>query len=276
MGEVSVRFLPPAAPLRDAILFYYVVRNGAARPVEDLLHPEGAYVRLLLAGDWRITFADGSSHSATGPHALMTGALSRAARVSGGPGGVMVSVGLLPAGWPLLTDASAATYVDRLQPLSDVLGGAAAGLLAAAVAGGDDAGYLRALDAWFLARQATRPALDPTLVRLHVALNDPEVTSVAAWASGLGLSTRQLERLTRDYIGLPPKLLMRRQRFLRSSANLREAPLGGWARVLDERYADQPQFVRDFKHFMGMPPRAYFARETPLTTAAAEARKAAG
>ncbi|WP_293472537.1 helix-turn-helix domain-containing protein [Phenylobacterium sp.] len=274
MGEVSVRFLPPAPALGDAVIFYYVVRNDGARPVEDLLHPEGAYLRLLLAGDWRIAFADGATHAAAGPHAVMTGALSRAARVWGGPGAVMVSAGLLPAGWPLLSDAAAAGYVDRLHPLSEVLGEAAAALLEAVAAAGGDAGYAAALDAWLLRRLEARAPLDATLVELHVALNDPEVASVADWAGRLGLSTRQLERLTRDYIGLPPKLLMRRQRFLRSSANLRAAPLGEWARVLDERYADQPQFVRDFKHFMGMAPRAYFARPTPLTTAAAAARKA--
>jgi AraC-like DNA-binding protein len=44
--------------------------------------------------------------------------------------------------------------------------------------------------------------------------------------------------------------------------------------VIDEGYADQPQFTREFKYFMGMSPRAYFARQTPLTTAAAVARKA--
>ena len=97
---------------------------------------------------------------------------------------------------------------------------------------------------------------------------------MADWADRLGCSTRHLERLTRDHIGLPPKRLLRRQRFLRSSASLRGQPLGGWGRVIDDRYADQPQFIREFKYFMGMSPRAYFARETPITTAAAAARKA--
>lgn len=276
MGEVSVRFRPPAAPLRDAILFYYFVRIGPGEAVEDLLHPEGAYLRLLLAGDWRITFADGTSGAESAPSALVTGALSRAATVRGGPGGVMAAVGFLPAGWPLVTHASAVGYVDKLHPLADLTGGADAAALmtALAAAADEDGAYAEALDAWFLARLAVaRAPLDPTLARLHEVLNDPEVTSVAEWARRLGCSTRQLERLTRDYIGLPPKLLMRRQRFLRSSASLREEPLGGWAKVIDERYTDQPQFVRDFKYFMGMSPRAYFARATPLTTAAAEARK---
>lgn len=274
MSEVSVRFLPPAAPLRDAIIFYYVARIGDDGPVEDLLHPEGAHIRLLLQGDWRITFADGTSGSATGPGAVLTGALSRAATVRGTAGGVMVSVGLMPPGWSLLSDRCAADYVDALRPLSDLVGEAAGELLAAVGPLSDDRALGEALDDWFLQRRAARPPVDPLVARAHVGLEDEAVASVAEWAARLGCSTRQLERLVRDHIGLPPKRLLRRQRFLRSSASLREEPRGGWGRVIDDRYADQPQFIREFKYFMGMSPRAYFARETPMTTAAAASRKA--
>ncbi len=274
MGEVSIRFLRPAAPLLDAVIFYYVVRIGPGGPVEDLLHPEGAHVRLLLAGDWKITFADGGSAAATGPSAVLTGALSRSATVQGSSSGVMVSVGLLPPGWGLLTDLSAAGYVDALRPLADLVGeAAAADLMATLDPQADDQAYASALDAWFMARRATRPTADPLVAGMHSGLLDEETASVAAWARRMGCSTRQLERVVRDYIGIPPKRLLRRQRFLRSSASLREQPLGGWGRAIDERYADQPQFVREFKYFMGMSPRAYFARRSPFMTAGAEARK---
>jgi AraC-like DNA-binding protein len=273
MGEVSVRFHRPTPALQDAIFFYYVVRIGS-EPVEDLLHPEGAHVRLLLSGDWRITFADGRTGSATGPAAVLTGALSRSAMVRGSPGGVMVSVGLLPAGWALLSDLRAVDYLDSLHPFSDIVGQDAGELLATLAPDRDDDAYIRALDAWFMRRREERP-VDPLVVAAHNGLEDEEIASVAEWARSLGCSVRQLERLARHYIGLPPKRLLRRQRFLRSSASLREEPLGGWGRAIDDRYADQPQFAREFKYFMGMSPRAYFALKSPLMTAGAEARKAA-
>ena len=56
-----------------------------------------------------------------------------------------------------------------------------------------------------------------------------------------------------------PKVLLRRQRFLRSFAAIREHPPGLWARLIDPGYVDQSQFVRDFRDFMGMPARTYFA-----------------
>ena len=273
MADVTIRFLAPAAPLRQAIAFYYVVRIGD-EAVEDLLHPDGAHVRLVLAGDWRMSFANGGDASASGPNAFFTGPLSRAATVHGGPHAVMVGVALWPPGWALLTDHSAGDYIDALYPLSDLLGDGAREMLEALMPLDDDDAYGRALDAWLLDRLAERPPVDPIVTATHLGLEDLEVVSVTEWARRLGCSTRRLERLTRDYIGLAPKRLLRRQRFLRSSASLRAAPLGGWSRVIDEGYADQPQFTREFKHFMGMSPRAYFARQTLLTTAAAEARKA--
>jgi len=273
MADVTIRFLPPAEPLRQAIAFYYVVRIGS-EAVEDLLHPDGAHVRLVLAGDWRMSFANGGSASANGPNAFFTGPLSRAAMVHGGPHAVMVGVALWPPGWALLSDRSAADFIDALYPLADLLGEDAREVLEALLPLDDDSAYAGVLDRWLLSRLAARPPVDPIVAATHLGLEDVEVASVAEWARRLGCSTRRLERLTRDYIGLAPKRLLRRQRFLRSSASLRAEPLGGWSRVIDEGYADQPQFTREFKHFMGMSPRAYFARQTPLTTAAAIARKA--
>ena len=275
MTEVTVRFLPPNPALSDAIIFYYAARIGD-QAVEDLLHPEGAHIRLLLAGDWRITFADGASASVTSPTVALTGALSRSATVRGAPGAVMVSVGLLPPGWGLLTDLSAADYVDGLHPLSDLVGDAADEILQGLDAGSDDEACVRALDTWFLRRRTERPPADLLVSKVHAGLMDEQVASVAEWARRLGCSTRQLERIVRDYIGITPKRLLRRQRFLRSSASLRERPLGAWSQAIDERYADQPQFIREFNYFMGMPPRVYFARKSPLMTAGAEARKALG
>ena len=71
-----------------------------------------------------------------------------------------------------------------------------------------------------------------------------------------------------------PKALLRRQRFLRSFAAIREQPPGVWSRMIDPGYVDQSQFIRDFRHFMGMAPGAYFARDFSFMRAAGKARAA--
>jgi len=273
---VSFRYFLPAPGLRATITTYYVLEIGGEGLVEELLFPEWANIRLVIDGQWSQTFGDGRTVSHSPPVALMSGVISRTARIRGGPGRA-VGIGFLPAGWPVFTDLPARDYVDDIVPLSIFVGAAADELLADVRAAANDAALVAALDAWFLAHMAGAEAAEAAkaaLVTAHEVLLDPGVRSVAEWAHRLGRSPRQLERLALTYFGMSPKALLRRQRFLRSFAAIREHPPRLWSRLIDPAYVDQSQFIRDFRHFMGMPPRAYFARDFSFMRAAATARAA--
>jgi AraC-like DNA-binding protein len=272
--SVSFRYFLPAPSLRAMITTYYVLEVGGDAPVEELLFPEWANIRLLLNAGWTQTFGDGRAVTHTAPAALMSGVISRSATVRGEPGR-LVGVGFLPAGWAVFTALPACDYVDDIVPLSTFIGTAAAdGLLKNVLAAPDDAAMVAALDAWFVGHMAGRKAAETLLVAAHEALLDPEVRSVAEWARRLDRSPRQLERLAQVYFGMGPKALLRRQRFLRSFAAIREQPPGVWGRMIDPGYVDQSQFIRDFRHFMGMAPGAYFARDFSFMRAAGKARAA--
>lgn len=272
---VSFRYFLPAPALRATITTYYVLEIGGSGLVEELLFPEWANIRLLLDGRWTQTFGDGRTVSHSPPMALMSGVISRTARIRGGPGRA-VGIGFLPAGWPAFTDLPARDYVDDIVPLSIFVGAAADELLRNVMGAPDDAALVAALDAWFLAHMAGAEAAEAqaALVTAHEMLLDPSVGSVAEWARRLGRSSRQVERLALTYFGMSPKALLRRQRFLRSFAAIRELPPGGWGRAIDPGYVDQSQFIRDFRYFMGMTPSAYFARDVPFMRAAGQARAA--
>jgi AraC-like DNA-binding protein len=268
---VSFRYFLPAPALRAAITTYYVLQVD--RPIEELLFPEWANIRLLLDGEWTQTFSDGRAVTHSPPAALMSGVISRTATVRGAPGRV-VGAGFLPAGWAIFTALPARDYVDDILPLSTFAGAAADHLLGDVLAAPDDAATVAALDRWFLAHMAGREAAEALLVAAHDLLLNPEVRSVAEWARRLGRSPRQLERLAQTYFGMSPKALLRRQRFLRSFAAIREHPPGRWGQLIDPGYVDQSQFIRDFRHFMGMAPGAYFARDFSFMRAAGAARAA--
>ena len=270
---VSFRYFLPAPALRSAITTYYVLEIGGGGLVEELLFPEWANIRLLLDGEWSQTFGDGRTVTHSPPMALMSGVISRTAKIRGGPGRA-VGVGFLPAGWGVFTPLPARDYVDDIVPLSIFVGEAADRLLRDVLAAPDDAATVAALDAWFLARMADAETIDPALVTAHETLLDPSVRSVAELARRLGRSSRQVERLALTYFGMSPKALLRRQRFLRSFAAIREHPPGVWGRLIDPGYVDQSQFIRDFRYFMGMPPRAYFSRDASFMRAAGQARAA--
>jgi AraC-like DNA-binding protein len=270
---VSFRYFLPAPALRATITTYYVLEVGGAGLIEELLFPEWANIRLLLDGEWSQTFLDGRTIGYQPPMAVMSGVISRTARVRGAPGR-LVGVGFLPAGWAVLTALPACDYVDDMAPLASFVGPTAEDLLRDVRAAPDDAAMVSVLDAWFLNHMAGRQAAEAMLVAAHETLLDPEVGTVAEWARRLGRSPRQLERLAQTYFGMGPKALLRRQRFLRTFASIRQQPPGSWGRLIDPIYVDQSHFIRDFRHFLGMSPSAYFSRDFSFMRAASQARAA--
>ena len=90
------------------------------------------------------------------------------------------------------------------------------------------------------------------------------MASVAALGERLGVGRRTLERLCVRYFGFPPKLLLRRQRFLRSLAQFMIDPRRTWSKAIDDQYYDQAQFVRDFRSFMGTTPSEYADAPHPI------------
>ncbi len=271
MSLASVSFYLPSEPLRHAISTYYFLRIGGADEVEDIIHPEWANVRLILSGSWRTKFPQQAVEPV--PDAAISGTLERGVMVWGAPG-VMVGAGILPDGWARLVRQPAVGFANRVRPLSDAFGPGGESLLAAVRAAPSDGEACDTLDQYFTSQLAGRPPAPPIVRDAHAALIDIETRSVETWAAALGLSTRQLERLCLRYFGLRPKRLLRRQRFLRTLAAMRDVEPGAWSGLIDAHYVDQPHFIRDFHYFIGMSPSAYFARPQPFMRQAGDRRKA--
>lgn len=106
------------------------------------------------------------------------------------------------------------------------------------------------------------PAPDPAVAELeeivHALLYDRTVTRVAEVCDRFGLSARTLQRMFQRYVGVSPKWVLRRYRLHEAAARLAEGTAGTWAEVAAELgYFDQPHFIRDFTHAIGMTPVAY-------------------
>jgi len=187
-------------------------------------------------------------------------------------------IGLMPLGWAAMFKARASDYADRLtdgisdpafavfQPLAEAL----------AQSSGDFAEELALIEAHMetLPLRETNDML--AIERVNSALVDPKIAMVSELAECTGMNIRSLERLSKRGFGFTPKLLLRRQRFLRSLAQFMLVldPSLKWLSTLDEQYHDQAHFVRDFKRFMGMGPTEYAKLDKPILMAAAQARMA--
>lgn len=269
----SVRFQLPAPSLRRFITAYYWVDIPApCGRVEDLLHPEWANIRFTLSGDWSTRIGDVEYDPA--PPAALFGPTSKAGIVRGQTGTVL-GVGLLPLGWARFVAVAASDLADTVTPLEAVLGERAGETLQALRAAPDDRAQAERLDALFTALDASGPALEPLLLKAHERLLDPALDTVEAMAASLELSPRHVTRLSLRMFGFTPKLLIRRQRFLRTLQALRERPDATLGEVIDDGYFDQSHFTRDFNQFMGMSPSRYFALPHAMLGPAARGRLAA-
>ena len=189
----------------------------------------------------------------------------------------MWGIGFLPLGWSRFFDASAAELVNvvcdgaqhpafaKFEPLSDVLCDESVPVEQQLEHLGQTLSALM------------RPSRDePKIKRVHTALVSGEYTAVADLAEVCGMSIRTLERMCHRYFGFSPKLLMRRQRFMRSLSTymLHQAQGSGprWTEAMDEEYHDQAQFTREFSEFMTMTPSEYAALDHPILSSFMEAR----
>ena len=105
------------------------------------------------------------------------------------------------------------------------------------------------------------PAPDPNVAfidDLYTAiLTDPSITRVDHLSRHAGLSSRSLQRLFREYVGVTPKWVLQRVRLHEAAERMNESR-AGWARLaLDLGYFDQAHFIKDFKAVIGRSPAEY-------------------
>lgn len=78
------------------------------------------------------------------------------------------------------------------------------------------------------------------------------------------MSTRALQRLAKQYIGLSPLRIIRRYRLQEAALRLREDPGLTVARVAAELgYADQSHLAADFRSTLGLSARDYRRQRQP-------------
>jgi AraC-like DNA-binding protein len=275
-GITSAQFAAPHADLRRYVTTYYIaeVNSPDGQMVEDLLHPEWGSVRYICNGA-----AQGSAHPdpmQAVPPVTLVGHSSRATRI-GCVSMRVASFGLLPLGWHHLVGLPASRFADQsvdAYTLKTRINFAALFPAISAAKTLDDVAAI--FDNVLLQSLMQTPEAaksdDDLIHGLHTALLDSDFVSVTEIAERLNVNGMQLERLSKRVFGFPPKLLIRRQRFLRTLALLMRQPEAKWGEILDPQYYDQAHFNRDFQRFFSMSPKQYLALDKPIALVAAMAR----
>ncbi len=257
--EFSITFYPPGPGLERAVLYYWLIRGCS--PSKNFIEPNWPALGWRLSGEWSMSF--GGRPPTPFPPAWVCGCIDEEA-LGEGTAGTVIGFVLLPWGWAHLIDAPASEFSNRLRPMADALGpelGPEAEALGEELRGADVEEALARMDSFLRGLTARRAAPQPIVQRAFALLVSGEVLTVKAWAARLDLSTRQLERLCLRHFGFTPKRLLKRERMLRTVHAMRGGEAKSWSALLDPSYADQPQFVHEFRRLMGIPPGAW--RERP-------------
>lgn len=266
-GKVSATYLQPSPKLGRFFggLFLIEIEVDGDGFIEDFMFPDWGAMRFNSRTATVGTTRQGqvlpeTTFSVSGPRSqeiyLRTGTVRQ--------WGALVH----PLGWALLFGEPAHEYADQLvdgmthpafaafRPLSETLFGPER----------DPEGELQRLTEFFEGIEPIRDPAAEEISAIYAGLLAPRMETVTGLADRAGVSRRTLERLCRRAFGFSPKLLLRRQRFLRSLVDFTLDPSLKWIGAMDAAYHDQAQFIRDFREFMGMTPTEYGQREKPMVT----------
>ncbi|MEQ5788289.1 AraC family transcriptional regulator [Erythrobacter sp. NFXS35] len=262
---------PPAQFEGCFTTFYHVSLDiGPDRaPLTDYLQPEWGNIRFFCGGTPEAVIGEqrvaGARFVATGPSTLPCRFTVGAMRMWG--------VGFLPLGWARFFDAEASACANIVCAGADHPAFTRFADLDESLC--DPEATLDEQNAALVATMARlmRPTRDDARIRrVHTALVSGEQASVHDLADACAMSIRTLERVCARYFGFSPKLLMRRQRFMRSLATFMLHRGSRWTEAIDDHYHDQAQFTREFHAFMTMNPSEYAALDHPILTSFMEAR----
>lgn len=261
--SVEAQFHEPPARFEGCFTsFYHMsldIPDGGQ--VVDYLQPEWANIRFFGGScpkaEIGTSVVSGAAITATGPSTLPCRFELGSSQVWG--------IGFLPAGWARFVGGNAfemanAVFDGAAHPVFSKFAGLSQTLC------DSDASVEEQLDAICdMMDRLAKPHRDEAKIRrVHCELVDGDHASVCDLADACAMSIRTLERVCRRHFGFTPKLLMRRQRFMRTLTTFVLHKGSRWTEAMDDAYHDQAQFTREFCEFMTMTPSEYAAREHPI------------
>jgi AraC-like DNA-binding protein len=250
---IRLEYLPAPPDLRAYISTYYLFETDETH-FADIERADVAQFRVFLTGSGEMTFPDGNRYKSY-PFSLFGPRMSASSVTLTGPVRLF-GVGLLPAGWSALTNASAADYADKLVDASAIIGINTQEAMAIL----DSVGTLSEMAVIMneIARSIESHAekVPHWFIRAVDEWLEQELSpDIADLEKSTGLSRRQIEKMTKQIYGASPKLLQRKYRALRT-ANAIANGNGNWQDFIDDAYYDQSHCIRELKEFVGITPGA--------------------
>jgi AraC-like DNA-binding protein len=250
----------PREELRHWIECFWIAQNGDPSPIIQKIIPDGfpeiifhfadPYL-INLRGDWEPQSKN-----------LLAGQITRYFHLKNTGRSHMLGIKLKPASLAQLFDLSMDSLTDKVVELNSQLDSFHTLTDRIHAAPADDTRIELIQDEFIKRIKPTSSG--PIDKALEVLFSKQGNVSVAHLSEAASVSERQLERLFKKYIGLPPKFYARIIRFSYIFQNAQEGKMS-WSELgLETGFYDQSHFIRNFKAFTGEDPSKYFFDQPSL------------
>jgi AraC-like DNA-binding protein len=265
----ELHYFPPDPDLADMVSSFYFARINMPR-FDEYERADRPQFRFVTNADGEYIFADG--HISTVCRANIIGPTSGHVRaINRGPA-QLFGFGMLPAGWAALMGDDADKLTDRAMNAADLFG-AWIDEVATALEQAASVEEKLVIGNNFAREVLTRGEAAPmwfirTVDEWLTASPSPQVPELV---EATGMSIRSVERMTKHYYGLSPRMLARKYRAVRATSALARGE-GLDSAQLGDAFYDQSHLIREIKHFAGATP-GQLGKPTSYTEATTKGRK---
>jgi len=245
--------ITPKEGLRKWIECFWIAQNDDPSTLVQKIIPDGFPEIIFHFADPYLINLDGNWEPQS--QNLLAGQITRYFYLKNTGRSHMIGIKLRPAALSHLFDLSMDSLTDKVLELSSL--GFLNTLSERIHAALTDDDRIELIQEEFIKK--TRPHLyTPIDKALEVLFSKQGNASIGSLSEISGVSERQLERLFKKYVGLPPKFYARIIRFSYIFQNTKEKKMS-WSELgLETGFYDQSHFIRNFKAFTGEDPSKYF------------------
>lgn len=265
----ELQYYPPDPDLAEMVSSFYYFRVDL--PIlDEYERADRPQFRFMSATEGEYVFPDGYRFRAG--KATIVGPTSGSVRAIGRGPICVHGFGLMPAGWATLMGEHAGKLTDRAIDAADLFGGwidEVSEALNAATNGEERLIILNNFVREILKSNEPAPVwFTRTVDQWLTESPSPQVPDLV---DATGMSIRSVERMTKHYYGLPPRMLARKYRAVRAASALARGEALDEAQLGDAFY-DQSHLIREMKRFAGATP-GQLAKPTLYTEATTRGRK---
>ena len=265
----ELHYFPPDPDLAEMVSSFYFARINMPN-FDEYERADRPQFRFVTNADGEYIFADG--HQSTVCRANIVGPTSgRVRAINRGPA-QLFGFGMLPAGWGALMGDEADKLTDRAMDAADLFG-PWMDEVATALENAASVEEKLVIGNNFAREVLTRNERPPmwfirTVDGWLTASSSPQVPELV---EATGMSIRSVERMTKHYYGLSPRMLARKYRAVRAASALARGE-GLDAAQLGDAFYDQSHLIREIKRFAGATP-GQLGKPTSYTEATTKGRK---